>query len=241
MKVFKVTLRAYNGYKDTVIPATTIAGGLVYGMVANKDKGGYNVMFTNFLAVEGKDLKSFDRVRVTLDRIVNHSTPYLSYKLISNKGPYVDFQGYVIAEDYNSVMELFRKYLVFVGNNFTVLDVVGEPKTVDEVRELCVHNVPVVRPEDLGKYRNNLRIMRIQRFFNFNYLDASKMAYYFDVNEGKFKSSSSKYLLLCTFKAEDNDKLGSFYDKFSNPFPPDMQQHFKEYLRMGTGVIAPCT
>ncbi|WP_230950287.1 hypothetical protein [Sulfolobus acidocaldarius] len=50
---------------------------------------------------------------------------------------------------------------------------------------------------------------------------------------------NDRNVLLCTFRYNESNEFGSFYNKF--PGSLDSIEHYtKEYVKAGTGVIAPC-
>ncbi|QGA68932.1 hypothetical protein [Sulfolobus sp. E11-6] len=118
MTLFKVVLRAYQGYTKPYLSSTTIAGGIVYGMVISNSLQDIDVVFSTFVA---KNYKLFHLGRIYLNRITNKTEPFLYNKIISNGQYYVEFEGYARAKDERELREILSKYSYYIGNNFTFL------------------------------------------------------------------------------------------------------------------------
>lgn len=245
MKAYKAILRAYGGFKNEFLSSTTIAGGIVYGMVKNNDTREYNILFSNFRI---KNKIPVYTTRVKLDRIANKSEPYLTRKFLeraSQEGHkisaynYAEYEGYIIAEKEDEIKELFERYGVFIGDNFVIFEL-GKLKEAELNRGLCVNSLPLLTLEEkilLEKLRaSNVRV-RIQRFTNSNYLDINPYIIYYDVKDDKVKKEDEKKVIyLVDFTCNERKDVGSYYSDLSS-----ISEHFvRQYVKMGTGVISPC-
>jgi len=233
MRVFKITLRAYNGFYKEILPSTTIAGGITYAAYLNKDILQTTIGFTDFH--RNSNIYKLYVSRIKLDKIVNKAEPFYLYKYVDKGEYYLTYIGYAIANEENEVKNLINKYGAYIGNWNTVfsLDSILE---VSNISDKCVYNLPVIDLSDLISKYKNMRV-QVHRFTNSNYLNMSPYKIYYDTREKKFlKVTNKKYVYLATFKI-DNADIGYYYDESVlanlNPFE-------RIYVKMGFGVIGPC-
>ncbi|BFH74716.1 hypothetical protein SJAV_26600 [Sulfurisphaera javensis] len=242
MNLYSATLRVYGWYDKEIIPSTTIAGSIAYGIFLNKTKLEGNVMFSNFELVNKFKITNS---RIKNNRVINETEPFIIKRYAEKGLNYSIYKGYIIADDTVDIAEL-NKYLLFLGNNFTFsyIDDVAkiEPKTINN---LCVYNILTNYDGVMSLLREAKEVrIEIQRFANMNYMTPPSQVYYFDMNDKKFKPYEvsklhlNDKLYLVSF-SPSKLSLGSYYDQVGvKDFPEDDVISF--YLKSGTGVVAPC-
>ncbi|AWR98461.1 hypothetical protein [Metallosphaera hakonensis] len=262
--VYKVRLKVFGLYGKEIIPSTTLAGGVVHGMVLNKDKVDPKemIMFSDFKLINyGRSSTSQKKhyvSRTSIHRVLNKTEPFFS-KIIREKGlNFSRFEGYVVGEK-SMIFEILSKYLYYVGNNFTVVELEGEPEglTLGSETKMCLYNLVLSDEKDINHITgtNSTRVnIKILRFQNSNYMGQERPVYSYSFTEPQDSQDPCGGIPGRFIKLRDGKRLaylislecrkgspGSFYWINKTLTIEDERDHYtKLYLIAGTGVIAPC-
>lgn len=266
--VIRATLNLYGYYDREVVHSTTIAGGLVYGLILNNvrwdEATKYEVMFTNFVSSNSFITNSS---RVSLYRVVNLSEPFTTKRLMKRGNNYTEFRGYLIVRragsstegdvDKSEVEKFLRKYIYYAGNNFTTMEV-GDFEPVNppgQASDLCLHNLVFHDFKDVRNfskaYDTTYKLMKVetQPFRYANYLgfrENDPFPYALSVDEHtnqiliKKGERGRKEFYVATFRCVEGGGCapGSFYRDELLEQVPSRYERL--YLKAGTGVIGPC-
>ncbi|QIW24499.1 hypothetical protein EWF20_10295 [Sulfolobus sp. S-194] len=232
MKVFRVKLRAYNGFNKEILPSTTVAGGITYGAYLNKHELHTNVGFTNFYKSNNSYKLYLSRIK--LNRTVNESEPFYSFKYVNKGEYYLIYTGYAIADKEDDVIDLIKKYGTYIGNWNTVfvLDSISE---INNINDLCVYNLPITDLSELLLKYKEIKV-EVHRYVNSNYINLTPYKIYYDPKERKFKITRDRNVYLATFKVSDMN-IGHYYDESALD---NLSIFDKIYVKMGFGVVGPC-